>query len=61
MNEIYIVDGKKYRVGLINKDDFLAKNPTAELFVEEEKEFGPQNEGKTSTTELDTTVDATEV
>jgi len=61
MNEIYIVDGKKYRVGLINKDDFLAKNPKAELFVEEEKEFGPQKEGKTSTTELDTTVDATEV
>ena len=61
MNEIYIVDGKKYRVGLINKDDFLAKNPKAELFVEEEKTFGPQNEGKTSTTELDTTVDATEV
>ena len=61
MNEIYIVDGKKYRVGLINKDDFLAKNPTAELFVEEEKTFGPQSEGKTSTTELDTTVDATKV
>ena len=61
MNEIYIVKGKKYRVGLINKDDFLAKNPTAELFVEEEKEFGPQNEGKTSTTEQGTTVDVTEV
>ena len=61
MNEIYIVDGKKYRVGLINKDSFLEKNPTAELFVEEEKTFGPQDEGKTSTTETDTTVDATKV
>lgn len=61
MNEIYTVGDKKYRVGLINKDDFLAKNPTAKLFVEEEKPFGPQPEGKTSTTELDTTVDATEV
>ena len=36
MNEIYIIDGKKFRVGLINKDDFLQKNPTAKLFVEEE-------------------------
>ena len=61
MNEIYIVDGKKYRVGLVNKDSFLSKNPTAELFVEEEKTFGPQDEGKTSTTETGTTVDANKV
>ena len=46
MNEIYIIDGKKFRVGLINRDDFLAKNPTAQLFVEEEKTVGPQEEGK---------------
>ena len=45
MNEIYIIDGKKFRVGLINKDDFLQKNPTAELFVEEEV-MGPEVEGK---------------
>jgi hypothetical protein len=49
MNEIYIIDGKKFRVGLINKDDFLQKNPTAELFVEEETmgpEENPNVEGK---------------
>ena len=53
MNEIYIINGKKYDVSPDRKEEFLTQFPGAEIFTQEA--------GKTSTTEKDTTVDAIEV
>ena len=45
MNEIYIVDGKRFEVAPHRKEEFLAKYPTAQLVTEEPGKQSPAGQG----------------